>query len=461
MVAFRPSPGGTIDEGTSVVDPSGRSSFNSIFGDSIVQGRIEFVSEAFTQLLSSDIVNLDQTWNTASAVGTFQQFELVTGSTSGASGYLLNVDPFRVVTRNKYFLDGETIEGHTSFATATITSGSHGTVTISDSMLVLSSGVESVTELAALTAEQTPYVPGHESYALFTALWETGGLTGVEQYVGSLHEKDGFALGFSGSQFGILHRRNSVDTFIPQANFTHDKLDGSVSGLTIDTTKLNVFRVSFGFLGAAGAAFHVLDEDEQWRLFHEIHFTNQNNGVIVYNPQFPIRSEIKKDGNATDVVVKHGSFCAGVVTDEISSGRLETFETSKDGINVEEVVFTLRNPFTINGQRNRSQIVLNSISVGIDGTKPGIVRLRKNSILAGEDLVDVNSGFSIMEYDLSGSLTVPGRSVQAFSLARGGNNFVDLTTLKISVLPGETLTLTAESTNAVDVACGIRWREIL
>lgn len=460
MVAFRPSPGGADEGGTSVVDPSGRSSFNSIFGDSMVQGRIEFVSEAFTQLLSSDIVNLDQTWNTASAVGTFQQFELVTGSTSGASGYLLNVEPFRVVTRNKYFLDGETIEGHTSFATATITSGSHGTVTISDSMLVLSSGVEGVTELAALTAEQTPYVPGHESYGLFTALWETGGLTGVEQYTGLLHEQDGFAVGFSGSQFGVIHRKNNVDTFIPRTSFTHDKLDGS-NGFTIDTTKLNVFRVSFGFLGAAGAAFHILDEDEQWKLFHEVHFTNKNTGVIVHNPQFPIRSEIKKEGNVSNVVVKHGSFCAGVVADEISSGRLETFETSRSGINNEEVVFTLQNPFTLNGERNRSQIVLNSISVGVDGTKPGIVRLRRGSIIAGEDFVDVNSGFSVMEYDLSGSLTIPGRSVQAFSLARGGNNFVDLTPLKISVLPGEVLTLTVESTATVDVACGIRWREIL
>ena len=74
------------------------------------------------------------------------------------------------------------------------------------------------------------YRPGQGIIARFTSVF-TLGVTGTEQIIGLFDENNGFAIGYDGADFGILHRNDSsgtiVDTWVHQAQWSKDTADGN------------------------------------------------------------------------------------------------------------------------------------------------------------------------------------------------------------------------------------------
>ena len=115
----------------------------------------------------------------------------------------------------------------------TSTAGS-GTVTQADSYAVLSTGA-AINSTADLTTNQVVhYRPGQGISVFFTSIF-TAGAAGSTQIIGIGDAVDGFFYGYNGTSFGILHRNNSVDTWIPQASWNNDVMDGTGrTGMTLD-----------------------------------------------------------------------------------------------------------------------------------------------------------------------------------------------------------------------------------
>jgi len=67
---------------------------------------------------------------------------------------------------------------------------------------------------------------------------------------GAGDDVDGLFFGFNGTSFGIMTRNDSVDTWVAQADWNGDKMDGTggasnPTGQNLDPTKGNVYHINF------------------------------------------------------------------------------------------------------------------------------------------------------------------------------------------------------------------------
>jgi hypothetical protein len=166
----------------------------------------------------------------------------------------------------------------------------------------------------------TVYSGGSEVYAYFTARF-TPGVASSYQRIGLYDTNNGFFLGFNGIDFGITTRRATVDTFVAQASFSEDDLSGAPgskfqrSGVPegYDPEALNVFRIRFGWLGAAPVNFEVLSPDGRWVTFHKTEQPNLDTIPSIASADLPVTLDVQKTAaGATNLIVFTGCWAAGV-----------------------------------------------------------------------------------------------------------------------------------------------------
>jgi hypothetical protein len=177
-------------------------------------------------------------------------------------------------------------------------------------------GVKAVTDLAVA------YRPQSESYAAFSAIWPSGGLANSYQRLGIYDTNNGFFIGYEGTSFGITLRKAAVDTFIAQASWNVDTLIGGVGSKytrngvpeAIDFTKDNIYRVRFGWLGAANIYWETMSPDGEWVLFNVYRHPNTTGGTSINNPDIPITLDIQKTGAGATVLTMNTACWAGGTT---------------------------------------------------------------------------------------------------------------------------------------------------
>jgi hypothetical protein len=131
-----------------------------------------------------------------------------------------------------------------------------GTTTQADSMAVLSTTAATNSSAELLSHDTIRYIPGQGVSARFTALF-TEGVAGSEQYIGIGTGEDGYFVGIDGADgLAILHRIDGADTWHPRSEF-NDPLDGTGnSGIDLDITKGNVFKIDYQWLGFGTINFY-------------------------------------------------------------------------------------------------------------------------------------------------------------------------------------------------------------
>jgi hypothetical protein len=178
-------------------------------------------------------------------------------------------------------------------------------------------GVSSVTNLTVT------YRPNSETYAAFTAIWASGGLANSYQRIGIYDANNGFFIGYEGTAFGITLRKAGVDTFTAKTSWNVDTLTGAVGSKytrngvpeAIDFTKDNLFRVRYGWLGAAPIYWEVLSPDGEWVLFDIYRHPNTTGGTTINNPDLPMTLDIQKTGaGATVLTMNTACWAAGTTS---------------------------------------------------------------------------------------------------------------------------------------------------
>ncbi|MDB4264734.1 hypothetical protein N9893_01580, partial [bacterium] len=150
-----------------------------------------------------------------------------------------------------------------------------GTVTQADSKAVVQTSTNVAGEAMFDSVKPVKYRSGFGMLARFAGHFTTG-VADSEQGMGLMDDEDGVAFGFDGATFGIIHRQNSVDVWIPQTTWNVDRMDGSANALnpsqmTLDHTKLNVFAIPFQFLGAGQISCYIEDKTTgKFTLVHAI-----------------------------------------------------------------------------------------------------------------------------------------------------------------------------------------------
>lgn len=189
---------------------------------------------------------------------------------------------------------------------------------------LFSTGANTNGGVKAVTNTSVNYRPHAEIYAAFTAIWTSGGLANSYQRIGIYDANNGFFIGYEGTVFGITTRKAAADTQIAQASFNVDTLTGAVgskytrngvpeaANFALD----NLFRVRYGWLGAAPITWEIFSPDGAWVVFHIIRYPNTTTTPSIGNPDLPMTLEVKKNaGGATVLNMNTACWGAGTSSD--------------------------------------------------------------------------------------------------------------------------------------------------
>ena len=205
----------------------------------------------------------------------------------------------------------------------TITKTNGGDATNTSGQAVFSTSTNTSGEIKAITNRTVEYHPQAELYAAFSAIFTTG-ISNSFQRLGFYDDNNGLFIGYEGTSFGVTKRSGAVDVTIPQASFNTDTLTGqSGSKYTrngvpeaLDTTKDNIYRIRYGWLGAANIIFETYSPDGEWVIFHRIKHPNTVAVPTIQEPNQPLRLHIKKTtAGATNLSIKTACWAAGVTSD--------------------------------------------------------------------------------------------------------------------------------------------------
>lgn len=119
-----------------------------------------------------------------------------------------------------------------------------GAVTHANRMAVASTGAAASSSAEVRSRRLIKYVPGVGVAARFTAVFTTG-VANSTQWAGIFNESDGFAFGYSGTTFGILHRRNGSPKITTLTVSTASTTNESIT-ITLDSVAKSVAVTNSG-----------------------------------------------------------------------------------------------------------------------------------------------------------------------------------------------------------------------
>jgi hypothetical protein len=340
-----------------------------------------------------------------------------------------------------------------------------GTATSTNQVGITSTTAAASSSSLIQTVRRAKYRAGEGIIARFTAQFTTGAANSTQTAGLRNAAIDGWFIGYNGTQFGIMYRRNSVDTWIAQSSFNLDKLDGTgASGITIDPTKLNAYQLSVGYLGGRGCIFSVMsDITGQWVKFHDYNLLDtQDAQTQSVNPTMSFGIQATNTTNTTNIVVRSGSVGVFVAGEIKRIGSTYGTNNTKSIATTETNVLTLRNNTTINGITNQGLLRLRSISISTAATVPVILRVVKNATLGGVPAyTNIDATNSIAAFDVAGTTVTGGNTQFNSTIGTGGDAFFDLTDFELFLLPNETFTfaVVASAGAAANQVVTVNWNE--
>ncbi len=297
---------------------------------------------------------------------------------------------------------------------------------------------------------------------IFFTSFSDGSKTGTYSLVNGGGEAAGT---FTQSLAGV----SATDTVVAQSAWSEDTLDGSSvmpDGLfaSLDPTKGNVYQIRYQWLGFGSVEFYVEHGAEgDLHLVHRIEYANDNTVPSIDNPTLPLCIATKNTTNTSDVVVKVGSMGGFVEGRDVLPGLPHSLSIESTSISTTETpVLTIHSHDIYQSTLNRVKIKMTSGSVSTDGTKNSIIRIRKNTVLAGPvSFTPLDSNISTIHRDTTATGVSGGVVVFAEGAEKVGFVDIDLEKLGITLVAPDFLTVTIQATAAatVDVIATLNWQE--
>ena len=255
-----------------------------------------------------------------------------------------------------------------------------------------------------------------------------------------------------------------------QADFNMDTLDGSgdannPSGMDLDPTKLNVFQISFRWLGVGVINYAIEDQvTGEIIMFHRQHYTNQHLLPHIDNPSFRIGYTVTNKGNTTNLTVIGASMMMAIegvlnLSRASKSAAVNKTSLAKDDLHH---VLSLRNSYTFADKINTASINLKGLSFGVQATDPVTIYVFQDPTTQSVPLV-----FN----DVLNSITTRSSTTATFNIASelpiavyvvgvNGYDNLDVSHLLISEPAGSTLSFAATSPAAISrITVAAMWSE--
>jgi hypothetical protein len=345
----------------------------------------------------------------------------------------------------------------------TITGGGTGTANIT---------LNGVTTNVAIASSDTQVVATTIAAASFTG-WTVEQCDNKVRFlsdsVGPL--AGAFTYGGTGSatlavlQTGVAHTTN----WTYQSDFNLDKLDGTgPSGVTIDTSKLNVFQIQFRWLGAGEIRYAIEDPSTGDVFhFHHEHYSNRNTDVHLDNPSFRIGyiAANLSSSTITDAHITGASMMAAIEGLEQDNAFTTASGTSKTSLASGSThhLIGIKNATIYRDKINLRQVKLKRLDIAAQSNDPLQIYMIINATKsATQSYVKVADFSSVILDSADGTYTIANEHVLAqFVVPAGGTLNVNLDNLESTIPPGSAIDICVSSGQSIQsIVTAVTWIEI-
>lgn len=339
-----------------------------------------------------------------------------------------------------------------------------GSITHADSSAILSA--TGVGRAWVESRDSIRYAPGHEFGAQLTAsvsqsgpgyaAWGLGNQGGVG---------DAAAFCSKNGVFGLLLRSGGVDTFVPQASFNIDRLDGTgPSGKTINVAAMNLYMVRGGWYGILPISWWwFAGRDIGYVCCHVHDISNTGFGPHLSNPSIPGLCEVSSTAGGA-ASIKTASWRGGLLggAEAATNGNRQQVSAVLSKPVPASTAFTplisMHNPTTYFGKSSHIRARYGTASLACDGTKDVEIIVIKNAVLTGAAFAPKNIAVSPIEFDTAATAMTGGVDIGNQILAKSTTTRINLIQgdAILAVYPGETITIAARSTGNSVVSASLR-----
>lgn len=203
--------------------------------------------------------------------------------------------------------------------------------------------------------------------------------TAVGDKTGAFTFSSGTATGtFTEEQTGAT----GTQDWTTQANWNIDPMDGTgPSGLTLDTSNMNIYEIQLGWLGVAPITFFVGHPSEPRMVpVHRITWANENAYPHVADPRFPIGYSIASLGSTTNIQLNCASVMGYIQGQFTVLGPRWSKAVDAVAANATEspVLSIKASPVETNdGHISRRRVLVDEIDVTNVGSKDVLIRVYK------------------------------------------------------------------------------------
>ena len=348
-----------------------------------------------------------------------------------------------------------------------ITVTGSGAVTQSAGMAVVTTGATANSTAIMETRRFIQYRPGQGVIARLSGFANAVPDANGKITAGILGAQDGFAFSYNGTALSVLHRLNTSDTFIAQASWNGDKVDGSgPSGFTWDATKGSPMAIQYQWLGVGIVNFFVYGDNGDPILIHTIKYGNAHTGVSLLNPCLPMRVEVSNGATATARTFSCPCLTAsiygdrGPANDHPFSGGAGNVSLSNGS---ETFVAAFFNKATFQSLTNRIVIQPREFNVCANGQRTVFNLYRRNAStgLTATSFANVDATNSCIQTSTAGTFTATGwRKIKSLAVENGGNIILTPQKGELPLYPGDYWVVTATAQgNGATGGVEINWVE--
>ena len=258
-----------------------------------------------------------------------------------------------------------------------------------------------------------------------------------------------------------------TETFIAQSSWDSDKFDGTgSSGVTLDPTKGNVYQIRYQWLGFGLISFYIEDPDDgEYHLVHKIEYANANTIPSIDNPTLPVCMAVSNTSNTSDIVLQSSSMMGAIEGKDLEEGIRNNITAEDTGTGTSETpIFSIHNHTVYQSKLNRVRVELTVFTASIDSVtanKPSTIRIRLNPTLTGASFSAVDANTSVVRTDTAATAVSGGDIIFSQIITEGASPIIDFTKIMEKLNPGETVTVSLESSSGnVDSVISMNWKEL-
>jgi hypothetical protein len=234
---------------------------------------------------------------------------------------------------------------------------------------------------------------------------------------------------------------------------------------SFDPTFLNVYKIQFGYLGAANIDFFIYNPDNgAYVLVHRIKWVSTNNSTHVGSPNFKVGwTSASLGSTGTNLTVEGASAELAIQGDEVLRNDTHAVESVKGSVGATLVnALTLKNRIVFGDRFNLGKIKPLRLSIDNDHTKGLVVEIYKNATIAGTTNFQLIDEFnSIAAYDSAGTNVTGGKFLDGFTVPSNGSASISLKDITPDFDPEEILTVAVKAASGTGATATVilTWQE--